>query len=145
MQNPIRYGVYHDLNEIYLTLNSHYFNSRVDATVTWGRHRSHRNSKKYSIRLGSYDMESGSITIHPVLDQASVPRLCVERIVYHEMLHQTCPARRVSRDRLRIHTAEFRAAERLFIGAELADSWFKSNLEKILHFAPLTFKSESRI
>jgi hypothetical protein len=138
-------GVYHDLGDIYDRLNLAYFDNRIQAKVTWGRHRANSDGRKHSIRLGSYCLESSLITIHPVLDQASVPRLCVERIVYHEMLHQACPAKKISRDRRSIHTPEFRAAEARFIGAELADGWFKANLDRILHFAPLTFKSESRI
>lgn len=138
-------GVYHDLGDIYDRLNLIYFENRIKATITWGRHRSNANGRKYSIRLGSYCIQDKLITIHPVLDQASVPRLCVERIVYHEMLHQAHPAKRVSRTRTSIHTPEFRAAEALFIGAQLADGWFKTNLERILHFSPLTFKGESRI
>jgi len=138
-------GVYHDLGEIYRRLNHTYFQNDIRATIVWGRHRSNSNRQKYSIRLGSYEAQARLITIHPVLDQASVPRLCVERIVYHEMLHEAHPARRISRARRSIHTPEFRAAEAKFVGATLADEWFKSNLDRILQFAPLTFKGESRI
>jgi hypothetical protein len=138
-------GVYHDLGDIYNRLNQIYFQDRIKAKLTWGRHRSNTTGRKYSIRLGSYCPSSRLITIHPVLDQASVPRLCVERIVYHEMLHEAHPARKVSRDRRSIHTPEFRAAEAQFIGAKLADEWFKANLDRILRFAPLTFNNESRI
>jgi hypothetical protein len=137
-------GVYHDLGEIYRRLNHTYFENRINATITWGRHRSSAGGRKYSIRLGSYESNARLITIHPVLDQASVPRLCVERIVYHEMLHERHPAKRI-RGRRSIHTPEFKAAEALFIGATLADDWFKTNLDRILRFAPLTFNNESRI
>lgn len=135
----MRAGVYHNLDQIYAQLNHFYFDNSVNATLAWGRHRAPVRGRKYSIRLGSYDPKGRSIIIHPALDQALVPRLCVERIVYHEMLHQKHPSIRISRHRHSIHTPDFKAAEKRFLGAELADAWFKSNLDKILHFAPLTF------
>ena len=141
----MRPGIYHNLDIIYAHLNALYFESQISASIAWGRHRTSPNRRKYSIRLGSYEPNSRHITIHPALDQAAVPRLCVERIVYHEMLHQKFPEKRVSRSKRSIHTPEFRAAEKLFLGADLADAWFKSNIEQILAYAPLTFKNESRI
>lgn len=124
-------GTYHDLRVIYDYLNKRYFQDQVRASIAWGRFGN--RTRAYSIRLGSYDYLGKTITIHPALDQAVIPRLCVERVVHHEMLHQMFPAK-TSRGRRQIHTPEFRAAEKLFFGAQLADAWFDSNLTRILHY-----------
>ena len=43
--------------------------------------------------LGHYDPAHNAIIISKVFDQARVPRLAVEYIVYHEMLHLKHPVK----------------------------------------------------
>lgn len=126
-----RRGIYHDLEEIFHRVNEAYFDCAIDATITWGK-RPNALSRRTSIQLGSYHPNKRLITIHPVLDQAIIPRLCVERIVHHEMLHQHLPAEKKRGQRRQIHTPEFRRAEALFHHAERADRWFKDNLDLLL-------------
>ena len=123
-------GIYHSLSCIYLRLNEQYFANQITAFVTWGKWGK-RSPRFSSIRLGSYDATKKLITIHPALDQASVPRLCVERIVYHEMLHQKHPILKGKRGRRLIHTPSFRQDEKKFTGATLADQWFEQNIKNI--------------
>lgn len=129
-------GIYHCLNSIFHELNHEYFLGAISADIAWGKSGSFTGKRRTSIRLGSYHIKNRFITIHPALDQAFVPKLCVARIVYHEMLHQKHGCIRVGKKN-RIHTPGFKKEEKLFIAAEATDQWFKANLEKILKFNPL--------
>ena len=124
-------GIYHDLNGIYERVNRAYFDEKIEAKIQWGK-RSASRGRFRSIRLGSYNHDRKLITIHPIMDQASIPRICVERIVHHEMLHQIHPIKRGKAGRRLIHTADFRQDEKQFLEGEIADLWFKSNLDRIL-------------
>lgn len=124
-------GIYHNLEQIFQTINQHYFESSIEAEITWGRFGK-LATRKRSIRLGSYCYRKKRIVIHPAMDQACVPRLCIERVIHHEMLHQKYPAFRHPSGRRSVHNSYFKQAEKLFKDAELADSWFKENLKKLL-------------
>ena len=130
-------GVYHNLEIIYSRLNEYYFKNQILTQITWGKWGNRSNTR--SIRLGSYDASRRLITIHPGMDQASVPRICVERIVYHEMLHQKHPAK-YRNGRRYVHTRPFNQDEQLFEEAYLADQWFKHNLDRILKHRPQYLK-----
>jgi hypothetical protein len=80
-------GEHHDLRVIFDELNARYFDSRIDAAITWGA-RSGRARRRNSIKMGSYSVEDRLIRIHRSLDRVFVPRFFVEWIVFHEMLHQ---------------------------------------------------------
>ena len=135
-------GVYHNLDIIYSQINADYFQHQIQASITWGKWGSIRGQT--SIRLGSYDASKRLITIHPAMDQASVPRICVSRIIYHEMLHQKHPVWHKN-GRRQMHTAIFREDEEKFLGAELADKWFKQNLERILRHRPIHLKNWTNV
>ena len=131
MNSKFYKGVYHNLLELFEKLNRQYFNERIVATIRWGQRQ--KASRKSSIVLGHYSDEKKRIVIHPSLDQAMVPTLCVERIIHHEMLHQVFPIR-IVRGRRQIHTREFKIAEAEFKGAKMVDKWLKANLDRILRF-----------
>jgi hypothetical protein len=95
--------------------------------ITWGK----RSRGKRSIRLGSYDFEQRLIRIHPALDQAWVPRYFVEFVVYHEILHALCPPDQGAHRRS-VHTAAFRAKERLYPRYDDALAWETANLKRLL-------------
>jgi hypothetical protein len=105
-------GRHHDLAELFARLNAEYFGSQLEMAITWGR----RHAKRFprTIRLGSYDHETGVITISPRLDRARVPQYFVCFVIYHEMLHAHLGVRHDENGRRRIHTAEFRRHERAF-------------------------------
>lgn len=126
-------GAYHCLLSIYEELNRSYFSDTIGASIVWGKTGSFTGKRRVTIRLGSYHTEKKLITIHPALDQAIVPRLCVARIVYHEMLHEKHQVIRRN-GKNSIHTPQFKAEEALFAAADLTDQWIKANLEKILSF-----------
>ncbi len=115
-------GKFHNLFEIYNSLNKEYFGNEVSAQITWGI-RNHRRFVRRRI-LGSYLRDGKIIRINPVLDSKRVPGYYIEYVVYHEMLHadmdtEPCRCRRS------IHSKEFRRREKLFRHYEKASAFEK--------------------
>ncbi|MCA9508689.1 MAG: hypothetical protein KC505_09750 [Myxococcales bacterium] len=127
-------GIYFDLSPIFADLNQRYFNEKISAHLRWGIKRTHNGARKKSIRLGSYHPGKKLITINPCLDQACVPLICVERILFHEMVHQRFPARRSSTGKVLVHYREFNEFEKNYPHLCLADHWIKTNLNRLLKF-----------
>jgi hypothetical protein len=113
-------GQWHDLVTISVKINAEYFNNRVTAGITWGAGNHRRAARRRT--LGSYNRDTGLITINPLLDRKTVPSYFVEFIVYHEMLHADMGVKMRNGRRL-VHTGEFRLRERLFREYERAISW----------------------
>ena len=126
-------GIYHPLETIFAHTNKLYFANSIDASIAYGNKITQSSSKKHSIRLGAYDPSERHITIHRALDQAFVPRICVERIVYHEMLHQKHPVK-LSYGRRIIHSKDFKRDEALFENAQLADKLIEQILHRLLSY-----------
>jgi hypothetical protein len=124
-------GKHHDLGRIFARLNRRYFQGRVRAAITWGPNPPGVRPRK-SLKMGSYSAESRIIRIHPVLDRAWVPGYFVEWIVFHEMLHQIHPARKLADGRLAIHTPEFAAHEQIFHALARARDWEIRHLARLL-------------
>lgn len=100
-------GHFHDLGEIYKELNQTYFNGRLSQPrLVW-------SSRLAIRRLGSYDAESGTISISRRLDQSDVDHLLVAYVLYHEMLHQSLGIQVVN-GRRHAHTHQFKTAEKRF-------------------------------
>ena len=127
-------GQVHDLADIYAGLNARHFDGRVQARIGWGRRAPER--RRRSIKMGVYLHEQKLIRLHPALDDARVPRLFVELVVFHEMLHQVIPPSEGESGRRCVHGREFRDAERRFPGYERARAWEKANLGMLLRSRP---------
>jgi hypothetical protein len=135
--NPLAHvGRVHDLRIAMTTINRTYFDDAIVAEITWGQPG--KTKRRRSITLGTYDDRAKRITIHPALDQAFVPTLCVERIVHHEMLHAFHPPEQTYGGRRVVHTAAFRRAEAGFQSASVADQWFLQHLDRLLRFRTKT-------
>ena len=121
-------GTFFDLKRIFDELNGTYFSCAVRAGITWSRNRRCRTMQS-TIRLGTYAgyPDGAIIRVHPVLDNSDVPECVVERIVFHEMLHQVFG---VSRGK--IHSREFQKAERRYRHYRKALNWEKKNLDWLL-------------
>jgi len=78
-------GQHFCLKTIYEALNSEYFGGNVTAAITWGKSSSRNRAKLRTI--GSFNVETNTIRINPLLDRKTVPAYFLEFIVYHEMLH----------------------------------------------------------
>lgn len=134
----VQKGVYHNLHFLFHEINGKYFQNQIVASVRWGVFHPEQSRKRQSILLGSYRYDQKLITLHPALDQAFIPSICIARVLHHEMLHQKhYPPR--SRKRKQVHhSKQFLWEEGLFEGARTADQWFKQNLHRLLAYRPFT-------
>jgi len=117
-------GKYHDLFDIYMSINNEYFEGKITSSITWGTKCKSPSVRKRTI--GSYNKHSNIIRINPVLDTKRVPHYFIEFIVYHEMLHADIDIKEKNGRRV-IHSKEFRQRERLFKHYKKAISWEKTN------------------
>lgn len=128
-----------DLRQVVDDLNRRYFEGRLSVDVTWGRSSAGatgagnrcRRSGTASLQLGSYSYEDNLIRIHRVLDDPGVPRLVVEAVVHHELLHADMPPE-IHNGRRFFHTPEFRRREHLFRQLDRANAWIQEHLPELL-------------
>jgi hypothetical protein len=100
-------GEHYNLDEIFEELSQRHFNGLLGRPqLSW----SQRHSRTV---LGHYDPSHNAIILSRILDSRSVPRLAVEYVMYHEMLHLRFPVEHHG-SRRSVHTGELRAAERDF-------------------------------
>jgi hypothetical protein len=102
-------GRCYDLAVLFAELNASYFGGAITATkLSW-------SARPSRVRLGHYDIVHHAIVLNRSLDRHDVPRVAVEYILYHEMLHVKHPVESAG-GRRRIHPPAFRAEEKLFAG-----------------------------
>ncbi len=100
-------GEHYHLNEIFDELNFRYFNGLLaQPALSWSRMRSRT-------ALGHYDPSHNAIVISRILDSPAVPRLALDYVLFHEMLHLRFPIEHHGARRS-VHTKELREAERQF-------------------------------
>jgi hypothetical protein len=100
-------GQHHNLLEIFDQLNFEYFfGLMARPSIGW----SPRASRTL---LGHYDPPHNAIVISRILDRPQVPRIAVEYVMYHEMLHLRHPAEHRSLRRC-VHTQAFKDEEKRF-------------------------------
>jgi hypothetical protein len=106
-------GECHDLVEMFEDLNLRFFGGMMARPdLGWSRRPSRTT-------LGHYDPSHHAIVLSSILDRPSVPRIAVEYVMFHEMLHLRYPVDHRGARRC-VHTPEFKAAEREFPGFEEA-------------------------
>ncbi len=106
-------GRTYDLVGMYEDLNVRFFGGMMARPALGWSKRASRTT------LGHYDPSHHAIVMSCVLDRPGMPRLAVEYVLYHEMLHLRFPEEHRGARRC-VHTAEFKAAEREFPGWEEA-------------------------
>jgi hypothetical protein len=100
-------GRVYDLEEMFETLNARYFAGGLEKPLlSWSQRRTGRV-------LGHHDHVHGAIIISRTLDSGRIPRLAVEYVLYHEMLHVKHPPKAAG-GRTVYHSRQFRADERRF-------------------------------
>lgn len=100
-------GACYDLQNIFDHLNqTHFHGWMAQPLLGWSRRPSR-------VMLGHYDPSHNAIIISRLLDRPDVPRVVVEYILFHEMLHLRFPVEHRGVRRC-VHTREFKAAERQF-------------------------------
>jgi hypothetical protein len=100
-------GNHYNLEEMFEELNLRYF---------WGlmaRPRLGWSPNASRTMLGHYDPSHNAIVLSRILDRADTPRLAVEYVLFHEMLHLRYPAEHRGVRRC-VHTKAFKEAEKQF-------------------------------
>ncbi len=100
-------GDAYNLEEMFEALNqSHFHGLMARPLLGWSRRPSRT-------MLGHFDPSHNAIILSKLLDRAAVPRLAVEYVMYHEMLHLRYPVEHGTMRRC-VHTSEFKKAEKMF-------------------------------
>ncbi len=101
-------GIFYNLDELFEKMNLRHFHGMMARPeLGWSRRPSRTT-------LGHYDPSHHVIILSTILDRPSVPRLAVEYVMFHEMLHLKYPVDHRGTRRC-VHTPEFREAEKEFL------------------------------
>jgi hypothetical protein len=100
-------GKIFDLSEIFDRLNRQFFDGLLGRPqLGWSRTESRS-------MLGHFDPSHNAIIISRIFDRPNTPPLALDYVMYHEMLHLRYPTEHHGARR-RVHTREFKEAERQF-------------------------------
>ena len=100
-------GRVHNLEAIFEELNRKHFGGMMARPgLGWSHVRSRT-------RLGHFDPSHNMIMISRIFDEPRAPRLALEYVMFHEMLHLHYPVDH-SGSRRCVHTPEFKAHEKEF-------------------------------
>lgn len=111
-------GELHNLEEIFERLNREFFDGLLGRPLLgWSR----RPSRSM---LGHFDPSHNAIIISRIFDRPGTPALALEYVMFHEMLHLRYPVDHTGARR-RVHTREFRDAEKKFPGWKEAKELLK--------------------
>jgi hypothetical protein len=112
-------GAQYDLEEIFEDLNLRHFHGLMARPLLgWSRRPSR-------VQLGHYDPSHNAIILSSALDRSTTPRLAVEYVLFHEMLHLRFPIEHRGARRC-VHTREFKEAEAEFLSRKEAKELLKS-------------------
>jgi hypothetical protein len=100
-------GECYDLLELFEEINFRFFGGLMARPELGWTRRVSRTT------LGHYDPSHHAIVLSSILDRPAVPRLAVEYVMFHEMLHLRYPVDHKGSRRC-VHTPEFKAAEKQF-------------------------------
>jgi hypothetical protein len=76
-------------------------------------------------RFGHWDPDHQAVVISQVLDDPRVPESVLDYVLYHELLHIIHPVRMGSGTKRRVHTPEFKRAERKYPKWKEGDEWLR--------------------
>lgn len=100
-------GTHFHLDEIFEELNFRFFDGLLARpSLSWSRNPARS-------MLGHFDPSHNAIIISRLFDSDATPRLAVEYVLFHEMLHLRYPVEHKG-SRRRVHTQEFKKAEKNF-------------------------------
>jgi hypothetical protein len=100
-------GRFYNLEEIFEEINLRYFHGLMSRPNLGWSLRPSRTT------LGHYDPSHHTIVLSKILDHPETPRVAVEYVMFHEMLHLLYPVEHRGSRRC-VHTPEFKLAEREF-------------------------------
>jgi hypothetical protein len=100
-------GTEYDLEEVFERLNRQFFDGLLGMPrLGWSRRASRS-------MLGHFDPSHNAIIVSRIFDRPASPPLALEYVMFHEMLHLRYPVDH-NGARRRVHTKEFREAEKKF-------------------------------
>jgi hypothetical protein len=100
-------GVLHNLEHVFEEINGKYFGGMMARpAIGWSLVRSRT-------RLGHFDPSHNTIVISKIFDDPRTPRLALEYVMFHEMLHLHYPVDH-SGSRRCVHTPAFKVHEKTF-------------------------------
>jgi len=100
-------GKHFDLDAVFEQLNARFFDGMLGRPLLgWSRGQSRS-------MLGHFDPSHNAIIISRIFDRPGMPALPLEYVMFHEMLHLRYPVDHAGARR-RVHTKEFRDAEKRF-------------------------------
>lgn len=118
-------GDVYNLERLYKQVNNEYFDGKVKLKITWyGKTTTQRRNK---VTFGLYYEPLKLIKIHRLLDNLSVPDYVIKFVIYHEILHHTCPAHVDSKGTLHMHDKMFKKREEEYQHFQLAQEWIEEN------------------
>ena len=100
-------GAVYDLEELFEKLNLEHFHGLMARPLLGWSMRVSR------VTLGHYDPSHHAIIISKLLDSNKAPRVAIEYVMFHEMLHLRFPVDHRGARRC-VHTPEFKEAEKQF-------------------------------
>jgi hypothetical protein len=102
-----------NLDKMFAALNARYFDGKLQRPhIAWSQ-------RSWRRQFGCYDPGPNQILLNRRMDRPGVPRLAVEYVLFHEMLHVKHPTRR-SGCSLVSHSRGFRQEEKRFAQFERA-------------------------
>ena len=111
-------GQVYDLDPMFDELSTKYFGGQMrKPQLGWSR-----GVARWL--LGHFDHTHNAIILSRILDRECVPKLAVEYVLYHEMLHLKHPVDHRGARRC-VHTREFKTDEKLFVGLKAATEMLK--------------------
>ena len=122
-------GRIYDLEAIYHSLNYEYFDGTLQLHVTWFGDKWRRRRKR--ITFGLYNDPLRLIKIHRILDEKTVPDYVVSYVIYHEMVHNVCPAYVDENGFKHIHSRAFKEREKKFKYFVQAQKWIKEHQNEL--------------
>lgn len=111
-------GDLHNLEEIFERLNERHFDGLLGRPLLGWSRRASRSL------LGHFDPSHNAIIINRIFDRRETPLGALEYVMFHEMLHLRYPVDHKG-SRRRVHTKDFREAEKKFPGLKEAKEMLK--------------------
>lgn len=124
-------GRVHDLAEILDAVRTVHLPQLSPVLIGWSPRLLQRLMGKW---IENLPPRPNAIMINRLLDCEAAPRSYLEFLVFHELLHEAIPVRRVD-GRWIHHSREFRSREREFPGYRAAVAWEKASLSKLYRAA----------
>lgn len=137
---PRARGTYFDLESVFETLNARFFDGAIIASIAWlegedwpslEQHCDEAPVHKRGLAMAAYCVETQEIWVHRSLDAADIPRVYLDWVVFHEMLHQVHEMPMYGEHREH-HTPAFERDEARFPGRTQALIWEQSHRERLL-------------